>query len=67
MPPCLKWQRPEYAKILLDNSNGKTDYLKRPAEDFARSLIEYKDENGERLVVETTTPPLVFCWRWTSS
>ena len=52
---CLKWQRPEYAKILLDNSNGKTDYLKRPAEDFARSLIEYKDENGERLVVETTT------------
>ena len=52
---CLKWQRPEYAKILLDNSNGKTDYLKQPAEDFARSLIEYKDENGERLVVETTT------------
>ena len=52
---CLKWQRPEYAKILLENSNGKTDYLKRPAEDFARSFIEYKDENGERLVVETTT------------
>ena len=52
---CLKWQRPEYAKILSENSNGKTDYLKRPSEDFARSLIEYKDENGERLVVETTT------------
>ena len=52
---CLKWQRPEYVKILLEKSNGKTDYLKRPAEDFARSLIEYKDENGERLIVETTT------------
>ncbi len=52
---CLKWQRPEYAKILSENSNKKTDYLKRPAEDFARSLIEYKDENGEKLVVETTT------------
>ena len=52
---CLKWQRPEYAKILSENSNGKTDYLKRPSEDFARSLIEYKDENGEKLVVETTT------------
>ena len=52
---CLKWQRPEYAKILSENSNGKTDYLKRPAEDFARSLIEYEDENGEKLVVETTT------------
>ena len=52
---CLKWQRPEYAKILSENSSGKTDYLKRPAEDFARSLIEYEDENGEKLVVETTT------------
>ncbi len=52
---CLKWQRPEYAKILSDNSGGKTDYLKRPSEDFARSLIEYKDEEGQKLVVETTT------------
>jgi len=52
---CLKWQNPHYAKILADNSGGKTDYLKRPAEDFARSLIEYRDEQGEKLVVETTT------------
>ena len=43
---CLKWQRPEYANILSQNSNGKTDYINRPAEDFARSLIEYLDENG---------------------
>ena len=52
---CLKWQRPEYAQVLSDNSNGKTDYLNRPAEDFARSLIEYEDDNGNNLVVETTT------------
>lgn len=52
---CLKWQQPDYAKILADNSGGKTDYLNRPAEDFARSLIEYKDENGQKLIVETTT------------
>ncbi|MFC1650070.1 Gfo/Idh/MocA family protein [Candidatus Latescibacterota bacterium] len=52
---CLKWQLPEYAKKLSESSNGKTDYINRPAEDFARSLIEYKDENGEKLVVETTT------------
>lgn len=52
---CLKWQREKYAKILSENSGGKTDYLKRPAEDFARSLIEYKTEDGETLVVETTT------------
>lgn len=52
---CLKWQQPHYAQILADNSQGKTDYAQRPAEDFARSLIEYKGENGEILVVETTT------------
>lgn len=52
---CLKWQNPHYAKILADNSGGKTDYLNRPAEDFARSLIEYRGEKGEKLVVETTT------------
>ena len=52
---CLKWQNPHYAKILADNSGGKTDYINRPAEDFARSLIEYKDEKGNRVVVETTT------------
>ncbi|HDY75114.1 MAG TPA: Gfo/Idh/MocA family oxidoreductase, partial [Candidatus Marinimicrobia bacterium] len=46
---CLKWQRPEYAKILSDNSGGKTDYSKRPSEDFARSLIEYLDEDGNKL------------------
>ena len=52
---CLKWQRPKYADILSKNSGGKTDYLKRPSEDFARSLIEYLDENGDKIIVETTT------------
>lgn len=52
---CLKWQRPEYAEILSVNSGGKTDYLNRPAEDFARSLIEYKTEDGGKRIVETTT------------
>jgi predicted dehydrogenase len=51
----LKWQNPDYAKILSDNSGGKTDYTNRPAEDFASSLVEYRDENGEKLIVETTT------------
>jgi predicted dehydrogenase len=52
---CLKWQNPKYAKILADNSGGRTDYLNRPSEDFARSLIEYRDEKGQDLIVETTT------------
>ncbi len=52
---CLKWQRPEYARLLWEKSSGQTDYLTRPAEDFARSVIEYRDEAGNPLVVETTT------------
>ena len=52
---CLKWQSPFYVKILSKRSGGKIDYINRPAEDFARSLIEYRDEDGEKLMVETTT------------
>jgi predicted dehydrogenase len=52
---CLKWQIPEYAEMLAKNSDGKTDYMKRPAEDFARALVEYRDGDGRKLVVETTT------------
>jgi len=52
---CLKWQDPHYAKILSDNSDGKVDYINRPAEDYARSVIEYKDESANKIIVETTT------------
>jgi len=52
---CLKWQNPKYAQILSENSNGKVDYINRPAEDYARSIIEYKDENDNKIIVETTT------------
>ncbi len=52
---CLKWQIPQYAKVLSETSGGKLDYLKRPSEDFARSLVEYKDEKGQIVVLETTT------------
>jgi len=52
---CLKWQIPKYAEILSQNSGGKLDYINRPAEDFGRALVEYRDENGQTLVVECTT------------
>ena len=52
---CLKWQQPKYADILTETSDGKLDYRNRPSEDFARSLIEYETEDGQKLVVETTT------------
>ncbi|MBK8946239.1 MAG: Gfo/Idh/MocA family oxidoreductase [Ignavibacteriae bacterium] len=52
---CLKWQIPKYSEILSNNSNGKVDYQNRPSEDYARSVIEYKDENDKKIIVETTT------------
>jgi predicted dehydrogenase len=52
---CLKWQQPKYADQLAEFSDGKLDYRNRPSEDFARSLIEYETEDGQKLVVETTT------------
>ncbi len=52
---CLKWQQPHYAKILSENSDGATDYLNRPAEDFARAMVEYRDADGNERIVEATT------------
>jgi predicted dehydrogenase len=52
---CLKWQQPHYAHVLAENSDGRTDYLTRPAEDFARALIEYRDQEGNECIVEATT------------
>ncbi len=51
----LKWQRPEYVEKLRSMSDGRLDYARRPAEDFARGLVEYRDPDGQRLVVEATT------------
>jgi len=52
---CLKWQRPKYAAQLSEMSGGKLDYTNRPAEDFARAMVEYRDREGGRRIVEVTT------------
>ncbi len=52
---CLKWQQPRYADQLSARSSGTTDYRKRPAEDFARALIEYRAADGAERIVEATT------------
>ncbi len=52
---CLKWLQPHYADRLAANSGGKTDYRNRPAEDFARTLVEYRDSDGNERVLEATT------------
>ena len=52
---CLKWQRPEYAERLRRQYGDTVDYARRPAEDFARAMVEYEDDAGTPLVVEATT------------
>jgi predicted dehydrogenase len=52
---CLKWQEPHYAAQLAARSDGAVDYLNRPAEDFARALVEYRDQEGKGRIVEATT------------
>jgi predicted dehydrogenase len=52
---CLKWQQPQYAEHLKATSGGKLDYRERPAEDFARALVEYRAADGSARIVEATT------------
>jgi predicted dehydrogenase len=52
---CLKWQRPAYARQLRERYGKDVDYARRPAEDFARALVEYRDDEGQPLIVEATT------------
>ncbi len=52
---CLKWQQPHYAELLAERSGGMLDYANRPAEDFARALVEYQDPEGNVKIVEATT------------
>jgi predicted dehydrogenase len=52
---CLKYSRPEYAEILRQTMGPEVDYLRRPAEDFARATITYVDDAGLPLVAEVTT------------
>jgi predicted dehydrogenase len=52
---CLKWQRPHYARQLQERYGKEVDYARQPSEDFARALVEYRDEQGQPLIVEATT------------
>jgi predicted dehydrogenase len=51
----LKWSRPEYAAQLLARFGPEVDYRRRPAEDFARVLVEYEDDAGLPVLIEATT------------
>jgi predicted dehydrogenase len=51
----LKWSRPQYAKQLQKTYGRDIDYTKRPSEDFASVLIEFKTADGHKVIGEAST------------
>ncbi len=52
---CLKWSRPEYAAILSQRSGGQVDYIRHPAEDYARATVTFQGDDGRIAAGEVTT------------
>ena len=50
----LKWTRPEYVERLRRAMGAEIDYSKRPAEDFARGALIFRDAEGHEVLVEAT-------------
>jgi len=50
----LKWTRPEYVEKLKGMMGADVDYARRPAEDFARAALMFRDPEGHEVLVEAT-------------
>jgi len=51
----LKWSRPKYVKKLRADMGRAVDYSRRPSEDFASVLIEFKTADGHKVIGEAST------------
>ncbi len=51
----LKWSRPAYAKRLQQTMGRAVDYSKRPSEDYASIVIEFKTADGHKVIGEAST------------
>jgi predicted dehydrogenase len=51
----LKWSQPGYAADLGVRYGSAVDYVRRPAEDFARLTIEFGTTDGQLVIGEATT------------
>ncbi|MFL5802113.1 MAG: Gfo/Idh/MocA family protein [Roseiflexaceae bacterium] len=51
----LKWTRPDYAQRLRETMGAEVDYARRPAEDFARGALLLEDEQGQKVMIESST------------
>ena len=52
---CLKWARPRYVAELKKSMGDEVDYGRSPSEDYASASILYEDDEGNRLITESTT------------
>jgi predicted dehydrogenase len=50
----LKWTRPEYVKKLQAMMGREVDYGARPAEDYSRAALMFRDAGGAEVLVEAT-------------
>jgi predicted dehydrogenase len=50
----LKWSLPRYAKALKKRFGREVDYLKEPAEDYAKAVVTYETKEGDVLMAEST-------------
>jgi len=51
----LKWSRPDYARRLKAAMGREVDYARRPSEDFASVMIEFRTSDGHTVLGEATT------------
>jgi predicted dehydrogenase len=51
----LKWTQPDYARRLRETMGAEVDYARRPAEDFARGTLLLEDEQGQKVMIESST------------
>jgi predicted dehydrogenase len=51
----LKWSRPAFVRKLKTTMGSAVDYAKRPSEDFASVMIEFKTADGHRVIGEAST------------
>jgi len=51
----LKWSRPPYAAQLSKTYGPEIDYSRRPSEDFASVMLEFKTGDGQTLIGEAST------------
>lgn len=51
----LKWGRDRFAEELMATYPGAPDYRRQPSEDYAHAVYEFRNGDGETVVVEATT------------